>query len=276
MLYQLLCSATLFAASLPAAPSSCTAPSATTSISEAPSNALDLYFHYLDIYSSRLGPFGNADQGEIEIVRDREKIAEIEKMTGRQAGVIAQDKYWIWINDPVKFPNGKYGIYGRFLWVITLENTAGVAVMPILPNGKIALNRNYRHATRSWEYELPRGKLESNESPESGAMREVKEETGMILDTLHRLGDMAVDSGFTNSVVPIFLAKVAYQEEAVPEDSEAIASIDAFSIKELKQGYKDGYLTINIEGKPCKVNVRDSFLAYALLQAELHSLLPNE
>lgn len=225
---------------------------------------LERYFDYLERYQEHIGPIGNADKGEIEIVRDPQKIKEIEQTTGRQVGVVAEDYYWIWMNDAVKFPNGKHGVYGRILWRKSLDGIAGIAVMPILPDGKIALNCNYRHATRSWEYELPRGGIEPNETIEEAAKREVKEETGMLIDKLYLLGHMAPDTGLTNTIVPVFLAHVQNRTEAAPEDSEAIAGIVPFTIDELKKGLLTGYLMTKIEGKECKVYLRDPFLTYAL------------
>lgn len=73
------------------------------------------YFDYLNQYSHTLGPLGNYKKGEIEIILDKDKIGEIEKNTQRKVGVIAEDKYWIWLNDAVRFPNGNYGVYGRLL-----------------------------------------------------------------------------------------------------------------------------------------------------------------
>lgn len=227
---------------------------------------LDDYFSYLDRYPQTLGPLGNASKGEIEIVRDRVKIAEIAQKTGRKIGVVAVDKYWIWLNDPVKFPNGTYGVYGRILWVHGLKGPVGVAVMAVLPNGKIPLNLNYRHATRSWEYELPRGAVSPGESIESAATREVKEETGMVLDELVFLGDLAPDTGVIGITVSVFLAKVTAKEKSEVEDSEAIASIDAFSVEELKKGFADGYLVGEVDGKKQRVPLRDPFLAFALLK----------
>ncbi|HEY2810389.1 MAG TPA: NUDIX domain-containing protein [Rhabdochlamydiaceae bacterium] len=249
---------------------------ASTSSAKTSSKTLDEYFEYLDKYPETLGPMGNASLGEIEIIRDRKKIAEIEKSTGRTVGMIAKDKYWMWVNDAVQFPNKQYGVYGRLFWISSLTGSAGVAVMPILPNGKIALNRNYRHATRSWEYELPRGKRDHNETIEQTAIREVKEETGFTLKELHVLGEMTTDSGMSNNLIPVFLAKVASQDDAAPEAGEAIAGIDAFSVEELYQGLIDGYLIATIEGKKCQIKLRDSFLTFALLQAELRSLLPKK
>jgi len=94
----------------------------------------------------------------------------------------------------------------------------------------------------------------------------------MVVDDLVLLGEMLPDSGLTNSIVPVFFAKVKQQQEATPEDSEAIAAIEAFTIQEIKQGFIDGYLTVSIDGNQEKIPLRDSFLAFALLQAELRSL----
>ncbi len=235
-----------------------------------PPPSTDKYLDYLNTYPKLSSYLGDAAKGEIEIILDKDLISTIQTQTGRHIGIIGNDTYWVWINDPVKFPSGKYGVYGRLLWKQSLtRDHVGVAVMPILPNGKIILIRNFRHATRSWEYELPRGAVNVNESIESAALREVKEETGMIVDDLQLLGHIATDSGVTNSIVPIFSAKIASQKESEPEDSEAIAAIESFSIEDLKQGFVDGYLSATIDGKLCKIPLRDPFLAFALFQTEI-------
>ena len=236
-------------------------------------DTLNNYFKYLNTYSNTLGPFGKAENGEIEIIQDRQEIAEIEQETGRVVGLVAEDKYWIWLDDAVQFPNKTYGVYGRLLWRSSLNGRAGVVIMAILPNGKVVLNRNFRHATRSWEYELPRGAREPHETIEIAANREAKEETGMIVEELFLLGEIAVDSGTLNTIAPIFYARVVGRQESTPEDSEAIASIDAFSIEELKKGFVDGYLTKEIHGQKQQIPLRDPFLAYALLMAGLRKLI---
>lgn len=219
-----------------------------------------------------LGPLGDVSKGEIQISKDVKQMSQLEASMGRIVGIVARDNYWIWVNDPVIFPSGKAGVYGRLLWVNSLKGFAGVAVMPILPDGRIVLNRNYRHATRSWEYELPRGCTAKNETMEAAARREVQEETGMILDELIFLGNMAPDSGLTNTIVPIFCAKVKAQENATPEDSEAIAGIEAFTLVELQEGYVKGYISKTIGDEVQQIPLRDPFLAFALLQASFRHI----
>lgn len=231
------------------------------------------YLKLLSEYPKALGPWGDASKGEIEILLDPLQLEIIEKENGREVGIVRKDRYWMWLNDAVKFPNGKCGIYGRILWIKALDGIAGVAVMPILPDGRIVLNRNYRHATRTWEYELPRGMLEKGESVQAGAIREVQEETGMIVNQCIFLGNIAPDSGLTANVVPIYMARVTDQTEANPEFSEAIAAIEAFTLDELKQAYIKGYITVTIGSTKTDIPLRDPFLAFALFQANIRNLI---
>lgn len=232
---------------------------------------IDSYFQLVNKYpSSFVSPTGDSTKGEIQIILDKNKMQEIELSTGRRVGVVAQDRFWIWVNDACRFPNGKYGVYGRMMWVKSLEGPSGVIVMPILPDGRIVLNYNFRHATRSWEIELPRGCVNKNEEIDDAARREVVEETGMMVGQLLKLGEMAVDTGMSNTIAIVYAAKVEEQLESHPEDSEAIAEIFSLSLSEIKQAFKLGYYEGPLGGEMVKVPFRDPFLAYAILLYEIH------
>lgn len=228
------------------------------------------YAEYLELlknYPTTLGPLGNYKRGEIQIETDPEKMAEISALRKREVGIAMRDKYWLVLNDAVIFPNGTVGVYGRLLWMNSLQGPSGVAVMPVLPNGKIPLSLTFRHATRSWEYELPRGCLNEGEQPVDGAIREAREETGMELAEVEFLGMVAPDTGLTNTIVPVYIAKVVGKNAATPEDSEAIADIVAFSVDEIRAGYKKGFLMGMVDGKPTEIPLRDPFLSFALFQS---------
>ncbi len=233
------------------------------------------YFDYMQKYPDSLGIKGSYENGEIELIFDEKEMDEAGKKVGRKVGVVADDRYWLWLNDAVRFPNGKTGVYGRLMWKTALEGPSGVAVVPVLGSGKIKLNLNYRHATRSWEYELPRGVINQGEDPEKAAMRELKEETGLIPSEVHFLGEMTPDTGMTRALVHLYLGKVSEEEEATPEESEAIAAVEAFTLEELKEGFRKGYMTTLISGKETQVPLRDPFLAMALFQAEIRNLIVN-
>lgn len=232
-------------------------------------NSRKQYLELIDQYPKLISPQGESAKGEIQIVTDKEEMKQIEQAMGRDVGLIWKDKYWMWVNDACIFPNGKKGVYGRVMWVKSLEGTPGVAVMPITCDEKVVVNCNYRHATRSWEIELPRGVINPHEDVESAAKREAMEETGMELASLIQLGEIAPDSGLTNSVIPIYAAKVKAKHEAEREDKEAIEDVLYLSIPELKQALLKGYYEHKIRGSLKQIPVRDPFLTYAILLYEM-------
>jgi ADP-ribose pyrophosphatase len=212
-------------------------------------------------------PLGSAAQGEIEIILDEEQMALIEQKSGRDVGVLKEDRYWIWINDACKFPSGHEGVYGRILLIRSLESAIpGVAVMPITVEGKIVLNCNFRHATRSWEIELPRGMVDAGETAEEAARREAFEETGRMIENIRSLGAFAPDSGAFGVIVPVFVAHVTSVDAPNQEASEAIEDILELSIEEAKEAFFRGYYECRLRGELRQVPFRDPFLAFALLR----------
>lgn len=242
-------------------------------------------------YINQLGQSkGNYREGEIEIVTDPAEVSQIQQVQEKRLlqkgfsadkaaeysriGIVNEDQYWIWMRDAVYFPQGVPGTYDRLLWRSELQGRSpGVAVLPILPSGKIVLILNYRHATRSWELELPRGAIESQETLEAAAFRELKEETGLVASSVSFLGEIATDTGALSSVIPVFMGKISAQEESDHEYSEAIAGVISFTKDELKEGLVRGFLEVYIQGKKKQVPLRDAFVTFALLQAECRDLL---
>ena len=171
------------------------------------------------------------------------------------------------------FPKKVPGTYDRIIWKNEAHAKAcGVAVLPVLPSGNILLNLNYRHATRSWELELPRGHMEPNETIHEAALRELKEETGANISELIFLGSMSPDSGILSAVVPVFLGKVSSKGEASPEASEAIAAAVELTKHELCEGLLNGFVKVVVNGIEVRVPLRDSYVAFALLKADLKNV----
>jgi ADP-ribose pyrophosphatase len=57
-----------------------------------------------------------------------------------------------------------------------------VQVLPITQDNHVVLVRQFRPGTEEYEYELPGGGLGKDEDSKLGAMRELKEETGLVCD----------------------------------------------------------------------------------------------
>lgn len=61
-----------------------------------------------------------------------------------------------------------------------MEERDFVHTIPVLPDGRVVLVRQYRHAVADFCLELPGGVLDPGETPVAGARRELAEECGVI------------------------------------------------------------------------------------------------
>jgi ADP-ribose pyrophosphatase len=247
------------------------------------------YVIFLEEIGKALGPIGDSKKGEIEIIKDPSRIKEIEdnqykKFLKRglseedayissRAGIITEDVYWIWVRDAVLFSSGSTGMYNRIIKKGALNGPQTVAVLPLLEDGRIVLNVNFRHATRSWELELPRGWCAKGEPAEDAAARKLREETGLILNQKTLLGIMATDTGCESNLVPVFLGRISKAGLNELECCKKILCIKVFTLEEVKEGLKKGVIQVEIGGKKEDVPIRDPYLTFALYQADLNKLI---
>ncbi|MBL8679838.1 MAG: NUDIX hydrolase [Myxococcales bacterium] len=156
-----------------------------------------------------------------------------------EVGIVFEDQYIQVIRDAVEFPNGKRGTYIR---IASRSNGAvGAAILPISSAGA-GLVRHFRHATRSWHLEVPRGMAETGEAIEATAARELAEETGWRPARVEPLGPVFPDNGILADRVELFLAEVHAPSVATERD-EAIASIVIVPIPELERMIAESEIT---------------------------------
>lgn len=87
-----------------------------------------------------------------------------------------------------------------------LENlVTGVAILPLL-NSKVGLIKIFRPAINDYSWEIPHGFIEDVEQVETSAMRELKEETGLVASNIIPLGYITPDSGVLSARVQLFAA----------------------------------------------------------------------
>lgn len=79
-------------------------------------------------------------------------------------------------------------------------------IVPVLNQSHLVFIWNYRHPIQGWELELPAGLIDSGESAQTGARRELKEETGYSSRSWKKLGALYTLPGISSQRAHVFLA----------------------------------------------------------------------
>jgi len=122
-----------------------------------------------------------------------------------------------------------------------ITHPGSVVVLPVLPDKKILLIQQYRHATRQNLWELVAGRIDEGETPRQAAARELIEETGYRAKRFHVFLEMFPTPGFLEEKMFLLLAEGFTAGKAQPEEDEKIVS-RAYNRKELEEMIRKGKL----------------------------------
>lgn len=149
--------------------------------------------------------------------------------------------------DAIEFENGVAGTYSY------VERGDGVCVAVLNERDEILLLQQYRYPIRALSWELPAGKIDDGETPLEAVIREVREESGLVIETAEEMGWFYPLNSCTTEKGYNFIARVSGQnlESAdVSMQDEAIVdkrfvSLDA-ALEMIAAGEITDLLTVNL------------------------------
>jgi len=120
-------------------------------------------------------------------------------------------------------------------------HSGSVVLLPVFPDGRILLVRQYRHAVSEYLWELVAGRIEPGERPLAAAQRELLEETGYTGRRFRKLIDVFPTPGFVSERMVVYAVEGLTAGNAQPEADERI-SARRFSLRELEAMMRRGRL----------------------------------
>jgi ADP-ribose pyrophosphatase len=124
-----------------------------------------------------------------------------------------QESHWRRTNSRYLFQSRWYAVRqdalispaGQAITYTVVEHPGFVVIVPLLPDGRVVMERIYRHPLQRVNLECPSGGLDGEE-PEIAARRELEEETGYRAARMRWLGKYAASSGISDEEFSVFLA----------------------------------------------------------------------
>jgi ADP-ribose pyrophosphatase len=108
-----------------------------------------------------------------------------------------------------------------------------VAILARTRSGLIPLVRQYRPAVEAYTWELPSGLLEGDETPEAGCRRELREETGLHIESVVCLGCFYPDTGRLENQLHAFYVEASEPDPGfVPELGLAIEFVTPKALRQ--------------------------------------------
>lgn len=167
---------------------------------------------------------------------------------------VYKDAWLEFFQDEVEFPNGSKGTYA---WT---KRKDGVGVVVITKDKKVLLHKEFRYPIQSYSWEIQGGGIDQGETPKQAAVRELGEETGIVVDQsdLQRLGFYYPLSSLSTEKEYLFMVVInqVNVDATKTEDGELIDEQKYFTFAEVYQMIDDGKISDSFTANAVQLAIR--------------------
>ena len=152
-------------------------------------------------------------------------------------GDLAYDGHFLKVSrDRVRLPDGKE-TQREFI-----RHPGAVVILPILEDGSVLLERQFRYPHDKVFIEFPAGKIDPGEASLDCAKRELLEETGYTADEWHFVTTIHNAIAYSDEHLDLFLARGLQEGEAQLDEGEFLDTFTA-TVPELLEMVRRGEIT---------------------------------
>lgn len=138
--------------------------------------------------------------------------------------------------DVVRLPDGSETVREY------VQHPGAVAIVALLEDGRVVMERQHRYPHRRDFLEIPAGKLEPEEPHFDTARRELEEETGYVARDWTRLGVIHNAIAYSDEAIELWLAK-GLEQRAAKLDAGEFLEVLALPFEETLAMIRDGRIT---------------------------------
>jgi ADP-ribose pyrophosphatase len=138
--------------------------------------------------------------------------------------------------DRVRLPNGGEAIREYVV------HPGAVLIVPILPDGRLVLERQFRYPVGQVMLEFPAGKIDPEEMPLATAKRELREEAGYVADAWQPIGIVHPEIGYSTEAIAMFVATGLTHVGAQLDEGEFLDVVEMTEV-ELLAAFDAGEVT---------------------------------
>ena len=133
--------------------------------------------------------------------------------------ILYKNPWWTYKLDSFEISNGRRGEYHYV-------HTAGASlVIPIFPDGRLLLVRQYRFLCDRESLEFPCGGVKEGSTYERTAREELAEEAGLDARSVEQVGEFNPYNGVTNEMCRVFLAREFSPVASRPDVTEEFEQV---------------------------------------------------
>ena len=98
-----------------------------------------------------------------------------------------------------------------------IKHPGACAVVPVFENGDVMFVKQFRYSMAQIFYEVPAGKIDPGETPDSTAKRELAEEAGVSAKNVEYIGHFYPAIGYADEVIHVY---IAWNLELIPQNTD--------------------------------------------------------
>jgi ADP-ribose pyrophosphatase len=152
-------------------------------------------------------------------------------------GELAYDGHFLKVSrDRIKLPDGSESVRE------VIRHPGAVVILPLLPDGRVLLERQFRYPNDRVFIEFPAGKIDPGESSLATARRELEEETGYTAKEWNFVCTIHNAIAYSDEHLDIFLARELTAGEARLDEGEFLELFTA-TVPELLEMVRKGEIT---------------------------------